>query len=120
MVRIVECGRTLAGDYVAFDIQWEGDLDTPGSVLWAMSVSSDGGETVRLGYQRSGDDATQFVDDDVSGRRSEVDPDADVGDGEITVRFPAPAVGVAVEWPLWRALLVVDGEQVADCIANAG
>ncbi len=118
MVRIRECGRSVAGGYVAFDIQWEGDLAGPQSVLWAMEVTSETGETVRLGYQRSGAEPTQFVDDDVTGRRSDVDPDADVGDDEITVRFPAAVVGVAVEWPVWRALLVVDGEQIADCAAN--
>jgi hypothetical protein len=121
MVQIRECGRTVAAEYVAFDIRWDGDLSGERSVLWSMAVGSeDGADTVRLGYQRTGDDVVQFVDDEASGRRAEVPQDADLGDDEITVRFPAEVVGVAAEWPVWRAVLVVDGEQVDERVANAG
>jgi hypothetical protein len=115
MVQIMGSGRTVAGAVVAFDIEWDGDLSSAGSVLWSMEVStSDGTESVDLGYQRNGGAfAAQFVDDPGSGRRVEVPEDADLGDGQITVRFPANVVGVAAEWPVWRAVVVVDGSPVA-------
>ncbi len=111
MVQILGSGRTVAGAVVAFDITWEGDLSADSSVLWSMEVStSDGTESVDLGYQRNGGAFTaQFVDDPASGRREEVPEDADLGSGQITVRFPANVVGVAVEWPVWRAVIAVDG-----------
>jgi hypothetical protein len=77
-------------------------------------TNQEGTESVDLGYQRgNGADDTQFVDDPASGRREEVPADADLSDGEITVRFPTEVVGVAVEWPVWKAVIVVDGTPVA-------
>jgi hypothetical protein len=122
MPEIVECGRTIAGDYVAFDIQWVGELPAGVSVLWEMVVTSDGdSESVRLGHQLdAAGEATQFVDAETTGRRVEVPADATLGEHEITVRFHSEVVGVAVEWPVWRAVLVVDGRQVSAKVANVG
>ena len=112
MVSIGHAGRTITGDLVAFDVRWEGSL--PGaSVVWSMVVS-DGASEVRLSHERAGDEAVgQYVVDSASGRRSDVDVDADVQDDEITARFPADVVGVAVEWPVWVAVVTVDGQDVA-------
>ena len=113
MVQISGCGRTVGGGLVAFDIRWEGEIAPEAPVLWAMEVS-DGDESVQLGHQRSGGEfVTQFVDAPESGRREEVSEDADLEDGGITVRFPAEVVGVALEWPVWRAIIAVDGAEVA-------
>ena len=112
MVSIANAGRTIAGDLVAFDVRWEGSL--PGaSVVWSMVVS-DGASEVRLCHERAGDEAVgQYVVDAASGRRRDVGVDADLQEDEITVRFPADAVGVAVEWPVWVAVVTVDGQDVA-------
>ena len=119
MTQILECGRTIAGEYVAFDISWEGDLSR-GTVVWSMEVASaDGTEKVRLSHQRvDGGEAEQFVDDLTTGRRQSLEADAEVGDAEITARFPANIVGVAVEWPVWRAVVTVDGSDVAERVAT--
>lgn len=112
-MQIHGCGRTVGGDVVAFDIRWEGQLPADAAVLWCMEVSN-GEESVQLGHQRSGPNfVEQFVDATATDRREEVPEDADLGDGEITVRFPADVVGVAVEWPVWRALIAVEGTEVA-------
>jgi hypothetical protein len=116
MVQIVECGRTVGGGLVAFDIRWEGEVPDTGPALWSMEISN-GEESVLLGHQRSGGGAvTQFVDASSTGRREEVPEDADRGDGAITVRFPADVVGVAVEWPVWKAIIAVEGAEVASDI----
>jgi hypothetical protein len=111
MVSIAHAGRTTAGDLVAFDVRWEGPL-AGSSVGWSMVVS-DGESEVRLCHERAGDSAAQYVVDGTSGRRQDVAVDADVGEDEITARFPADAVGVAVEWSVWVAVLTVDGKDVA-------
>jgi hypothetical protein len=112
MVSIQRAGRTITGDLVAFDVRWEGPLE--GSrVAWSMVVS-DGSSEVRLCHEQTGEKAAgQYVVDGVSGRRQEVAVDADLHGEEITVRFPADAVGVAVEWPMWVAVVTVDGRDVA-------
>jgi hypothetical protein len=111
MVSIAHAGRTTTGDLVAFDVRWEGPL-TGSSVVWTMVVS-DGVSEVRLCHERAGDAVRQYVVDGTTGRRRDVDADADVGEDEVTVRFPAEAVGVAVEWPVWVAVVTVDGQDVA-------
>lgn len=107
---IEHCGRTVSGDFVAFTIRWTGDVDSASEVQWSMVVS-EGEEEVSLVHARRGASATQYV----VGRagREDVEPDADVSEHEVTVRFPAEVVGVAVEWPSWTAVLTVDGEDVA-------
>jgi hypothetical protein len=113
MVEILGCGRTVGGGVVAFDIRWEGSVPGTESVLWSMEISN-GDESVLLGHQRnSGGFVTQFVDASSTGRREEVPEDVDQGDGEMTVRFPAEVVGVAVEWPTWKAVIAVNGAEVA-------
>jgi hypothetical protein len=98
--------------------------------MWSRSTSggratsrleiSNGEESVLLGHQRSGGEvAAQFVDAASTGRRQDVPADADLGDGGITVRFPADIVGVALEWPVWKALIVVDGVEVASELCSA-
>ena len=114
MTEIRHCGRTVAGDFLAFDIQWEGDLPESASVAWSMVVTGpDGSETVRLVHERGAREA-QYVE--AATGRQDVDVDADVDDGEITVRFPANVVGVAVEWPVWTAVITADGEELATCV----
>src|SRR5688500_2633861 len=114
MTEILHCGRTVSGGVVGIDIRWDGPLTPRQSVLWSMVVSSDDGtDEIRLSHGRAGDSVQQFVDDLSSGRRRDVEPDADVGDDEVVVRFPTDVVGVAVEWPVWRAVITVDGEDVA-------
>jgi hypothetical protein len=113
MVQILGCGRTVGGGLVAFDIRWDGEVPDNEPVLWSMEISN-GEESVLLGHQRNGGTfVTQFVDASSTGRREEVPEDADRGDGEMTVRFPAELVGVAVEWPVWKAVIAVDGSEVA-------
>ena len=47
-VEITECGRTVAGDVVAFTIEWDGD--PAGEVEWVVRISSpDQSEAVELG-----------------------------------------------------------------------
>ena len=114
-VTIKHCGRTLAGDYVAFDIQWEGKMPSARSLGWGMVVTGpDGQETVRLEHVQTEGTPTQYVE--AAAGRVEMDADADVDDGEITVRFPANVVGVAVEWPVWTAVLTADGQELATCV----
>ena len=118
MTQIVRAGRTVTKGVVAFDIGWQGELSGYDSVLWSMLITSpDGKETVQLGYQAfHGAFSGQFVRDRVTGRQEDLDGDADLRDAEITVRFPAERVGVAVEWPSWRAVISVDGDHVAEYI----
>lgn len=118
MTKISHCGRTVTTALVAYDIRWEGDL-SGSDVLWSMVVSSpDSDETVHLAYARSaGEFAGQYVE--ASTGRQPVAEDADVDDGEITVRFPANLVGVAVEWPVWTAVLTIDGEHVSQLVVPA-
>ena len=114
MVQISHCGRTIAGEVVAFDIRWEGEL-TGSTILWSVVISSDdSNERLQLGHERAGDGSfrSQFVFSGNSAEKQELDEDADLRDGELTVRFPASVVGVAVEWPVWRAVLTVDGEDL--------
>ena len=114
-VTIKHCGRTVAGDYVAFDIQWEGALPSARSMTWDMLVTApDGNETVRLTYQQVDGTAGQHVE--ATSGRVELDADADLDEAEITVRFPANVVGVAVEWPVWTAFMTADGEELATCV----
>jgi hypothetical protein len=116
--RISHCGHTAAGDFIAFDIQWEGDLPDSGAVAWSMVVTGpDGTETMRLVHERGAGEA-QYVE--AAAGRQDVDPDADLDDGEITVRFPANIVGVAVEWPVWTAVISVDGHEVSSCVVPVG
>ena len=118
-VTIKHCGRTVAGDYVAFDIQWEGTLPDARTTTWEMVVTApDGVETVRLTHQQVGGRAGQHVE--AESGRVELDADAEVDDGEVTVRFPANVVGVAVEWPVWTAVITADGEEIASCVVPVG
>jgi hypothetical protein len=118
---ITHCGRTLTGDVVGIDIQWDGRLDARQSVIWSMFVSSeDGADEIHLGHLRAGDSVEQFVDDQGSGRRESVQPDADVSDHEIVIRFPANVVGVAVEWPVWKAVIAVDGQDITTRVVPQG
>jgi hypothetical protein len=117
MTQIVHAGRTETDVVVAYDIRWEGDLSDARSVTWSMTVTSpDGRDSVRLAYQLEDGaaSAAQYVLDRASGRRQDLDPDADLDDDEITVRFPTATVGVAASWPSWRALITVDGDDVAE------
>jgi len=122
MTQIVHAGRAETDVVVAYDIRWEGDLSGARSVTWSMTVTSpDGRDSVRLAYQvDGGEPAVQYVLDRASGRRQDLDPDADLDDDEITVRFPTATVGVAASWPSWRAVITVDGEDVAERLLTLG
>ena len=110
-LEITECGRTLGGGLVVFDVRWEGE--PTGETVWAVRITSaDRAETVELGYARGHAGEQQYVAAD--GRRQPVETDVDVREGEITARFPEEVVGVAIEWPTWTAVLSVDGEVVAE------
>jgi hypothetical protein len=112
-VEIEHCGRTVAADLVAFAIRWSGELPDH-EVTWSVRVTSeDGREHVELGYARTSGGASQFALDAATGRRQEVAEDADLDDHEITVRFPADVVGVAIEWPTWQAVISVAGQDAA-------
>ena len=114
---IEHCGRTVANDVVAFDIRWQGEVPGDVNVQWSMVVA-DGEEEIRLIHGRSGGHDEQYV---VGGAgRRDVEPDADVSEHEITVRFPAEAVGVAVEWPVWTAVLTIAGEDVSHQVVPTG
>jgi hypothetical protein len=113
---IDSCGRTIAASVVAFDIVWSGELPADREVTWAVRVTSDDAASqLELGHRRDGSSVVQYARDLGTGRVQQLDADADVEDGEVTVRFPADVVGVAVEWPTWQAVLEVDGEDVATC-----
>lgn len=115
MTQIRECGRSIGGGTVVFDIEWEGDLGGGDHAFAVAITSSDGREQVRMVHARTGDGApSQYVEAD--GGRQDVDVDADVDDDHVTARFPAEVVGVAVEWPVWQAVLLVDGSPVAECV----
>ena len=81
-------------------------------------TSPNGHETVRLTYQQVDEHAGQHVE--AASGRVELDPDADLDDGEVTVRFPANVVGVAVEWPVWNAVITADGEELCTCVVPVG
>lgn len=114
---IEHAGRTVSGGFVAFDIRWEGELPPGADVQWAMVVS-EGTEEVVLVHDRRGDEAAQYV----VGRagRDDVPTDADVSEHEITARFPSEVVGVAVEWPVWTAVITVGGEDVDRQVVQVG
>jgi hypothetical protein len=113
-VTIEHCGRTIAASVVAFDIRWSGELPADSEVTWAVRVTSgDADENVELGHRRSGERLSQYAQDLSTGRTQEVNPDADLDAGEITVRFPADVVGLAVEWPTWQAVIEVAGEDMS-------
>jgi hypothetical protein len=120
MLEITDCGRTLAGDFVAFDIRWESESSAPDTATWSMAITEgEGSETVHLVYERrDGEFVAQYVDDTATGDRRDVDDDADLRDHEITVRFRADVVGVAVEWPVWKASLAVPGQQTATAVVT--
>ncbi len=107
---ITNCGRTVAGDFVAWDVEWDGDLPDDADVQWSMVVA-DGEEEVRLVHGLRTDGIEQYIVG--AAGRDDVEADADLSDGQITVRFPADLVGVAVEWPVWTAVLTVAGEDVS-------
>ncbi len=114
--RIRECGRTVGGGIVVFDITWDGTLDGT-TVAWVVTIDdADASERVVLCYEHSGGGgectARQFVAAD--GRQHEVRVDATVEDDHVTARFPAEIVGVAADWPVWMAVLVVDGTAVSE------
>ena len=112
-VTIDHCGRTVAASVVAFDIQWSGELPAGHDLTWAVRVvSPDGTGEVELGHRRTGQQVAQYVRDLTTGRTHQVEPDADLDATGITARFPADVVGLAVEWPTWRAVIEVDGEDV--------
>ena len=123
MTQILHSGHALAANVVAFDIRWEDGptgRDDQQTVLWSMLVTSaDGEESVQLGYEVVGGAFSgQFVTDRATGRRQDLDEDADLLDGEITVRFPAGTVGFAADWPTWRAVITVDGRDVAEDVST--
>ena len=110
MTQISGCGRTVAGDIVAFDIAWEGELASD-DVAWSAQISSPEGEELVLVHRLASGSAEQYVEGE-SGRQ-DVDVDADVRDDDVIVRFPSSVVGAAADWPTWMAVLTVDGEDVA-------
>jgi hypothetical protein len=118
MLEITDAGRTVTGAFVAFDIRWEGAPSEPDTATWSMAIS-EGDETVHLVYaHREGAFVAQYVDDATTGRRIDVDENADLRDCEITIRFPVDVVGVAVEWPAWKASLAVPGEETATSVVT--
>jgi hypothetical protein len=119
-VTIEHCGRTVAGDVVGVDLHWDGPL-AGRVVAWSMRVGSDdGSDELRLVHRRDGERVEQFVEGLRTGRRDDVEPDADIRDDEIVMRFPADVVGTAVEWPVWTAVITVDGEDVASRVVPLG
>ena len=116
-VEIANCGRTVAGGLVAFDITWDGDLGD--DVVWSVRIGNDDqSETLELVLARRGGTDEQYVSGE--GGREDVEPDADVSDDHVTARFPADVVGVAAEWPVWTAVLAVGGEVVAEQVIPVG
>ncbi len=117
--QVNHCGRTVASDVIAFDIQWEGPLPAARTMAWSMVVTGpDGRETVRLVHERTGEQVSQHVQ--AASGRVEVAPDADVDEGEVTVRFPVEVVGAAVDWPVWTAVMTADGQELASCVVPLG
>ncbi|MEJ7756784.1 MAG: hypothetical protein WKF83_11110 [Nocardioidaceae bacterium] len=116
MTQIAHAGQTDGGGFVAFDIRWDGDLSGASSVRWVAKVTSPEGDgCVELGYEQVGGRFdSQYVLDASTGKRQAVEENADLGDGEITVRFPADVVGVAATWPTWTAMIAVDGTDAAE------
>jgi hypothetical protein len=112
-LEIVNCGRTVSGDFVAWDMRWQGDLPDMADVQWSMVVS-EGEEEIRLVHGRTHGRQTQYVVG--AAGREDVEPDADVSDDEIVARFPADVVGVATGWPVWTAVLTVDQEDVSHMV----
>jgi hypothetical protein len=110
---IHNCGRTISGGFVAFDMRWDGRVPSDRDVQWSARVS-EGREEVRLVHARTAGRAEQYILG--AGGRQDVDPDADLSDDEITVRFPAEVVGVAVEWPMWTTVLTIEGEDVSHMV----
>lgn len=113
--QIRECGRTVGGGIVVFDVTWDGDL-AGGTVAWVVTIDNeDSSERVVLCHERTGGPdgtARQFVAAD--GRQQDVRVDATIEDDHATARFPEEIVGVAAGWPVWQALLVVDGTAVSE------
>lgn len=121
MPHIRECGRTVGGDVVAFHLAWDGELHgrTHG---WSVVITSEqGDDAVVLAHEREGGGfAAQYVLGQRTGRRDDVAEDADVDADELTARFPADVVGVAVEWPVWKAELSIDGTVVSSQVIPTG
>lgn len=121
MPRIRECGRTVGGDVVAFHMAWDGELDGRAQT-WSVVITSEAGDdAVVLAHAREdGRFAGQYVLGQRSGERDEVPENADVDAEEMTARFPADVVGVAVEWPVWKAELSIDGSVVSSQVIPTG
>jgi len=113
MTQIRECGRTIGGGIVVFDIEWDDELPR-GPVAWRVTVANDdGSEHVALVHERSDNDfVAQYVE--AEGGRQRVAEDATVEEGHVTARFPVKVVGVATQWPVWKAAMVIDGETVSE------
>ncbi len=119
-VTLEHCGRTIAASVVAFDLKWAGDLPAGREVTWAVRVvSGDGESQVELGHRRSAGRTSQYALDLASGRSQEVGVDADLQADEITVRFPSDVVGVAADWPTWKAVIEIDGCDVTSLAVPA-
>ncbi len=119
-VTIDHCGRTIAASVVAFDMKWTGDLPAGREVTWAVRVASGDGESqVELGHRRAAGRSSQYALDLATGRHQEVGVDADLQADQITVRFPSDVVGVATEWPIWKAVIEVDGRDVTSLAVPA-
>src|SRR3954462_4615041 len=120
MLEIPNSGRTPGGGVAAFTIRWGGSPPGPETPTWSVAFGGGGGsEGVRLVYEcRDGDFAAQYVDETSTGRRRDVDENADLRDHQITVRFPADLVGVAVQWPVWKASVAVPGEDTATAVVT--
>lgn len=112
MTQIRECGRTIGGGIVVFDISWDGDLPA-GKVAWVVTISGDGDEQVALVHERTdGAFAAQYLQ--AGAGRHDVEEDATVEDDHLTARFPADLVGVATQWPVWKAAVVVNGQPASE------
>ena len=110
--QISECGRTIGGGVVVFDVTWDGTLEGD-TVAWVVTIDDEAAsERVVLCRERTRDDVRQFVASE--GRQQEVPVDATEEDGHLTARFPEEVVGVAATWPVWKALLVIDGTAVSE------
>ncbi len=119
MTQILECGRSIGGGTVVFDIEWEGGLSGDRLGYCVTIISSDNSEQVTLVHQRgAGEEGAgageQYVE--AAGDRRPVTVDADVSDDHVTARFPQDVVGVAVDWPVWKAALLSDGSPVAEAV----